>query len=104
MRCGLYVIAKVKIVSILLNLLIIMRLAFLTHDLNRTQIFNVADCDQQEQRKDKCIPFTIWHEGGNDAIQPLYDEKGHSNGLVSTPYSSISESKSDKVNTYECFK
>ena len=52
-------------------------------DFNKTQIFNVADCDQQEQRKDKWYSIHPFKEGGNDAIQPLYDEKEYSNGLVS---------------------
>ncbi|MEZ9579029.1 MULTISPECIES: FRG domain-containing protein [unclassified Vibrio] len=52
-------------------------------NINKTQIFNVAGCDQQEPRKDKWYSIHPFKEGGNDAIQPLYDEKEYSNGLVS---------------------
>lgn len=49
----------------------------------KTQIFHVVDCDQQEQRKDKWYSIHPFKEGCNDAIQPLYDEPAYSNGLVS---------------------
>lgn len=53
------------------------------YELERTQIFKVADCDKQEQRTDKWYSIHPFKDGSNDAIQPLYDEKEYSNGLVS---------------------
>ena len=53
------------------------------YELERTQIFKVADCDKQEQRADKWYSIHPFKDGSNDAIQPLYDEKEYSNGLVS---------------------
>ncbi|WP_261883449.1 FRG domain-containing protein [Vibrio pelagius] len=56
---------------------------FTPFGVEKAQIFHVVDCDQQEQRKDKWYSIHPFKEGCNDAIQPLYDEQGYSNGLVS---------------------
>ena len=52
-------------------------------DAKKTQIFRVVDCDIQEQRKDRWYSIHPFKEGCNDAIQPVYDEREYSNGLVS---------------------